>query len=632
MVFFYDLAVNSFWISLLALGLGVFLGWRPAGGFVEVEESEALVERNAVDAQLDLEEANYDFRQTTLADSIRGAMTSDELVALYEKFETSDEFKNSPALVGLMCKRWVEIDPQGGVDYFKRTENVDQISAIFAEWVSKDMAGALEKMDSINPSKSDSIRCKVMGRLLDRGNHDLCLNYRRASGVYGGGSNEQWRNLAENRTDQLAELILNQAREDEAAGDQITVSRLLEILSGVMATRNPETALEWAVSLSGEVQKEALNGVMRKWVENDPKAVAARLTEWEEAGNEPKWVRDMSFLTYGLIRSLAEKDFEAAVRRVDSRDGRSGLDDLGEVAASKLKTGEASMSSIYQQISKIEDPHSYKREEVFKGLFSQLHREDLIEAGEFLIGLQDSELKIAATSSLLKRLIDRDPKCAAEIVSRMPDGETRDQTIGLMMTGIQSTFGHRDFFNALAPEARAVAASALYGAEPELAYSFNFAPLFPGTVAEGLAEAPDSSERREAIRRVGLHWGAHDPQGALDWARDLSGPDQTAAIFEVTKGWAEQDTASVAHQLNEMPEGSERDLMAAGLVSVASQYNPEAAWLWGETISDEKLGTEARKSAFEGWTKVDREAAGEALETAELRNSEREALRAILEQ
>ena len=127
-----------------------------------------------------------------------------------------------------------------------------------------------------------------------------------------------------------------------------------------------------------------------------------------------------------------------------------------------------------------------------------------------------------------------------------------------------------------------------------------------GTLATALLHAlpvTDHGERGEWVANFAAHpsgarlvsevaiaWARDRPQEALGWLADLPhGRSRSDGIETIFHRWTAADPAVASAHLTRMPSGSAKDLAISSLAKAIHQEDPEAAQLWAESITDDRL-------------------------------------------
>jgi hypothetical protein len=90
---------------------------------------------------------------------------------------------------------------------------------------------------------------------------------------------------------------------------------------------------------------------------------------------------------------------------------------------------------------------------------------------------------------------------------------------------------------------------------------------------------------RNAQSTCAARWAELDPEAAAAWVTTL--PDNSRAHEELARSWASFDETAASQWAASLPEGAARDSAAAGMVWAMGRRDPETAWQWVNSISDD---------------------------------------------
>jgi hypothetical protein len=145
----------------------------------------------------------------------------------------------------------------------------------------------------------------------------------------------------------------------------------------------------------------------------------------------------------------------------------------------------------------------------------------------------------------------------------------------------------------------------------------------PAAAARAVLELPAGSSREESVARVGGAWAGTDFEGALGWARGLTGKDRETALGAVLNQGAQHQPGTAAAQygqlLGSLPAGEKpADSFVHAAASIAGAYFAEdqskaAAWVAGLPQEDARAAA-ARMLAAQ-WSQYDAPAASEWIAT-----------------
>jgi hypothetical protein len=130
---------------------------------------------------------------------------------------------------------------------------------------------------------------------------------------------------------------------------------------------------------------------------------------------------------------------------------------------------------------------------------------------------------------------------------------------------------------------------------------------------------------QEMAREVASMWAHSDPSAAAAWALELpeTGGMQRGAVAEATERWLRMDGMAAGEWILQLPEGGTRDAAAERVVHSVKNNDPEAAFDWATSISEQDRQTGLMHHVLERWRGTDPAAARSAYETANLSPEQR---------
>lgn len=453
--------MKVFLASLGALLCGILLGWRPVlpaedGGEAISRSDRTLKLAGAPILQVD-EEAWVSWRER-----IAKAGSTEELQALYDEILQLEGGRERAGVSIILQGRWAEVDPVGAMEFFKHRDQWEWRGGILCEWIRRDFEAGLAGLELGDETQVEWTEKVVMAELLKRGEPDLGLRFLKVTGSFIGNYSiwdTVWRKLAEDRTEELAEVFEEFLDNVEAA----SLERVVGVMAGVMAGDDPAAAIAWCRELPEEIQYKALDGALSSWGRSDPKAVISQLVEWAKKGLGPEEkvrLRLEQSLKNGWIDSLVNHDFAAAVKW-QSEVGGYGVR-LGETAAGRWRAGELSLAEIYGEVVGAEGAFKYQLGGLFfDELWKGAGRRSLDEAWTFLRGQPEGQVRSYAMAELWRNALHHRSMEAARIISAMAAGPERDEITKTLTGLVDGQWFHGDFLEALPLEVRAAGVSAL---------------------------------------------------------------------------------------------------------------------------------------------------------------------------
>jgi hypothetical protein len=126
-------------------------------------------------------------------------------------------------------------------------------------------------------------------------------------------------------------------------------------------------------------------------------------------------------------------------------------------------------------------------------------------------------------------------------------------------------------------------------------------PMDAATATDLLERTPAGRLRSEVLHRLAHHWVRRDPEAALAWAEQLSGPGQWEALEVMLHGWAEADPAAAAAYAAAMP-GSEHSLrMVRDMARRWAERDRASAVEWALALDNPAARERALAGVVEYW-------------------------------
>jgi len=152
-----------------------------------------------------------------------------------------------------------------------------------------------------------------------------------------------------------------------------------------------------------------------------------------------------------------------------------------------------------------------------------------------------------------------------------------------------------------------------------------FDPTSAATYIESLG---DSASTRLKTSLVG-EWAESDPAAAAAWLSglDVEDPAVSRAASEVIREWTRYDLTASAEWLNGLPASPELDRAVASYTFRAAQEDPASAMTWAESVSSDWVRDRLMKSVAATWKSEDPAAFEQYVESSELTDEQKEALR-----
>jgi hypothetical protein len=201
------------------------------------------------------------------------------------------------------------------------------------------------------------------------------------------------------------------------------------------ARRDPEAAMAWARTLSGQDKNAAMSGVINQIAASDPAKAWAMAAEMDGRTQERTY-RD-------LARRWGSDDYAAAERMIATLP----TDQQAEARAAALEG--LAQTDPKQALAKLNAiPAGEARNDATRTTLDYMSRTDAAGAATWLMTNADEEAKRGGIEAIMPNYVTQDPKGALAFAQSMPAGETRDAALSSYV------FSNR---SAPAPERLAVA-------------------------------------------------------------------------------------------------------------------------------------------------------------------------------
>lgn len=150
-------------------------------------------------------------------------------------------------------------------------------------------------------------------------------------------------------------------------------------------------------------------------------------------------------------------------------------------------------------------------------------------------------------------------------------------------------------------------------------------PVEAATLYQEIAtRLPDSGpidrEYRHMAETVASSWSSSSPQAAAEWAMGLPerGSIRRGAVGQIAERWMHLDSVAAREWIQSLPAGNTRDGAAERLIHMSASSDPETAFAWAETISDQDHRRGLMHHTLTQWRNTDPAAAGAALSNADV--------------
>ena len=230
------------------------------------------------------------------------------------------------------------------------------------------------------------------------------------------------------------------------------------------------------------------------------------------------------------------------------------------------------------------------------------------ETAAWVEGMANDGSKITAAQSLAVTWLQSQPEQSAAWVSALPQGPLRDD----VSTALADAWIEID------PQAAAVWAlteAEFYGnnqllestVEAFTLESSADAELFLREIAQPSAETSDSSDISSLLSKHVQARAKQDPLAAAQWLASLSPSDPLYSAQSprtLMQVWAETDSIAASQWLSEQGAGDQLDTAIIGFSESIQRYEPEAATIWANTISEPEQRIKRLGASLSNWAKT----------------------------
>lgn len=622
-------------------------------------------------------------RLTLFADALSAA----EIPALMEMvrqdaLDNPGESEERFALMNALFERWAAVDPAAAVGFVisckEKSFQQTLASRCFSALAQVNPARAVAEVANLPKGDVRSIAVNdVLLVLADRDPEAACelLEREPVNSLMGQfGPNEIFRKWA--KTDPVAAA----ARMASMPRDRLDGTA--DVIAQVWAGKDPEAALQWARSLNSGEKGSAAIQIYRVYARQDPAGA------WERLKGEPGYLR--GHLIGGVISTVADGDPQKAVELLKGLDNKSEK----RIAASQLleQFKITNTRLAFEIVAQLGDPEIRKKQlgdqmfyaawndpELFKEQVAKLTEREVVETGgsvvigligsdpkaaekyflglpetqrsgktlenmmkhyyyndpgkalDFAVSLANPQEQTAAVNQLFRVWSGNDPEEAASGLKRLPSGQGRLEALDEIANAWADAdpIAAKAWAEGLSGSERAGALAAVL---PALARDN---PASAGSQLAGMIAAPpDGMEKNlaESAGKLAGQWANDDPAAASKWAAALpSGPSRDEGLRAVSGAWSQYDAVATARWLGTLEAGSSRDAAIQPLVDQVRNTDPDTAFSWAASISDENQRLNELRQTLKLWRGSDLNAARAAFDGANLSAKERESLAKELE-
>lgn len=223
--------------------------------------------------------------------------------------------------------------------------------------------------------------------------------------------------------------------------------------------------------------------------------------------------------------------------------------------------------------------------------------------------------KLAAAKTLAANWVSQNPEEASEWVGGLPPGNLRSSTAQALLKSWSVT-------DPKAATIWAFSEAELNGDVELFNQSIQYYTEANPKEAEQLLRAVTEAHEAPGSVDAYVHTLAQgNPEEALDWQAGLSPDDplnSTTNLETILQEWGRTDSVAASAWLSEAPSGPQRDAAIIGFTKTMSEFDPEVAVAWSNSISEPNQRVETLTQNFQNWVTTQPEQAREWLNNAEL--------------
>ena len=121
------------------------------------------------------------------------------------------------------------------------------------------------------------------------------------------------------------------------------------------------------------------------------------------------------------------------------------------------------------------------------------------------------------------------------------------------------------------------------------------------TASQLLQSFPAGRERRQMLEHLSNVWGRRNGQVAVEWAESLEGNDRRRALESALHGWSEEDPASAAQYVAELPTSEQNLHLVHAMAHRWAETDRTAAMEWGASQGDAAIRSRAMGGVVSSW-------------------------------
>jgi len=239
-------------------------------------------------------------------------------------------------------------------------------------------------------------------------------------------------------------------------------------------------------------------------------------------------------------------------------------------------TTDLSIADIQAALEHLKDISDInKRSDMLNELLRRWAELDGRGAFEYVISLDEGEIKVQAMAVVAGVLAHSDPRFLAEKALAMPSNRSGRELI----QNLANNWAQTD------PAAALKWADQLpegLGKRDALAIiRFQLEQQDPEAVATQINQMPAGDSRNSLITSLATQWGTRDPAKAIEWANGLPEAEKSLAMSQLVGAWANQNPLEAGKFVAQLPSGEMQNRTAMSVISSWANQDPgmTAAWV-----------------------------------------------------
>ena len=519
-------------------------------------------------------------------------------------------------LIQVVARTLALVDPQGAMHLLEETQTRSPYAyqRIFSAWAEKAPSAAIAALNNIADPDSHKLAFKGIARSLASEDPERAWEFAQSAT----GKKQRDSALAE-ITSQLAQRDPDQALSlINSLEKGSTYETVLEKFSTSWMGADPEAALSWIESLPAEQKQHAVGRHSSLFTHHEPNRIVKLLDSLPSNS-------ETAHLYSSLAQNWSKADPEASLAWVKQLPtGKNRVDAMESLISSLAENDPQKAATLLE-----EEPLNQASRYQYRRLVSTWAQRDPEAAFSWIKSMQLPEnIYSSVVSNAISRMAQDTPEKAAEYTLQLTDNAARKEaTEDLLGRWASEDLEHAKSWalNNLEEEEQSSAYKTIISS---ISYE---KPLVAKELLEeistGLSPEEIQKEFGTSYARVAGNWAQNEPNKAAEWALSLhSLESQEKGIANVIDEWADYDSTGAANFILTLDEGSIRDNATESLVHDLRRTDPESAFLWADSMSNEKERDSLVRRAIESWKENDSEAALQALDDANISQKARETI------